>query len=185
MIWSSYKGALRRAMSSVEIPAVLHGEFEIETAITNDRQIFSCGNGGSAAISNHLHCDLGKGVAQRLYNQPRIQSLSANSAVMTAIANDRGFDETFSYQLFLSARANDLLIAISSSGNSPNIIEALEMAKDIGMRTIALTGFNRGKAGALADVNVHVASDVYGVVEDCHQAIMHCWSLNVMREKAG
>ena len=98
-------------------------------------------------------------------------------AKITAIGNDLGYDKIFSKQLeFSNASSEDILIVVSSSGNSPNIIRALEQAHDLYMATIALVGFDGGKAGQMADVTVHVNSNNYGVVEDCHQIIMHSWA---------
>jgi phosphoheptose isomerase len=98
-------------------------------------------------------------------------------AVITAIGNDLGYDKIFSKQLeFSSADDSDILVVVSSSGNSPNILNALDIANDRGMVSIALVGFDGGAAARKADVVVHVNSDNYGIVEDCHQIIMHSWA---------
>jgi phosphoheptose isomerase len=98
-------------------------------------------------------------------------------AIITAIGNDIGYASIFSKQLEFSAADNDdILVVVSSSGNSPNIINALDVANDRGMVTIALVGFDGGAAGQKADVVVHVNSSNYGIVEDCHQIIMHSWA---------
>ena len=93
--------------------------------------------------------------------------------LFSAIANDHGYDTVFEYQLQSLAQPGDLLVAISSSGRSPNIVRALEWAHRHGMHTIALTGFSGGAAREIADVAIHVRSDNYGVIEDAHQAVMH------------
>jgi len=142
-------------------------------AAKSGRTIFSCGNGGSAAIANHLVCDCLKGVRAGSYLKPRVVSLSATVELITAIVNDIGSNEMFSYQLETLAGEGDVLIAISSSGASPNIISALKLAKARGMRTIAMTGFTGGEAAKLADVALHVDAHNYGVVEDTHQSLMH------------
>lgn len=164
-------------------------EYEIDKAINimvdameDDRLIFSCGNGGSAAIESHLTCDCMKGVATDTEFRPRIISLSSNVPVMTAIGNDFGYDHTFSGQLFYQARPKDVLIVISSSGNSPNIIEALTEAKRIGMRSIAIIGFDGGKSIDMADCVIHIKSDNYGIVEDASQAIMHFIAQTIRRQ---
>jgi D-sedoheptulose 7-phosphate isomerase/D-glycero-D-manno-heptose 1,7-bisphosphate phosphatase len=100
-------------------------------------------------------------------------SLSANIELLTAIANDTTYDDVFAYQLQSQSRAGDVLIAVSSSGRSANIVRALIWARDHGLRTIALTGFEGGAARATAEVTIHVDCANYGVVEDSHQAIMH------------
>jgi phosphoheptose isomerase len=103
----------------------------------------------------------------------RVFSLSTNIELLSAIANDIGYDAVFEYQLQSLARPGDVLIAVSSSGRSANIVRVLEWANGHGMRTIALTGFSGGAARELASVSVHVGSDNYGIIEDAHQACMH------------
>ena len=115
--------------------------------------MFSCGNGGSASIANHLQCDHVKGVRTGTDLTPRVMSLSANVELLTAIANDMAYEEIFAYQLQSQARPGDVLVVISSSGRSANIVHALTWARDHGLRTIALTGFDGGDApGLLAEV---------------------------------
>jgi len=135
--------------------------------------VFVCGNGGSAAIANHLQCDHGKGVSTGTDLFPRVISLSSNIEMVTAIANDIAYTEVFALQLRTQARAGDVLIAVSSSGCSANIVRALAWARDNGLHTIAMTGFSGGDARALAEIDIHVECENYGVIEDQHQAIMH------------
>ena len=135
--------------------------------------MFACGNGGSASIANHLQCDHVKGVRIGTDLLARVQSLSTNVELFSAIANDLGYDAVFEYQLQSQARTGDVLIAISSSGRSPNIVRALEWANANGLSTIALTGFDGGPARALASVAIHVDTRNYGIIEDAHQACMH------------
>lgn len=146
---------------------------EIESALYNHRDIFVCGNGGSASISEHFSCDHSKGVATNTEFLPKIHSLSSNMSLLTALANDNGYEEIFSAQLLLQAKKDDVLVVISSSGNSPNIIRALEVATQLQMKTVALTGFTGGKAKELASFNLHIPVNNYGIVEDCHQILMH------------
>ena len=113
--------------------------------------MFACGNGGSASIANHLQCDHVKGVRNGTDLTTRVFSLSTNIELFSAIANDLGYDMVFEYQLQSLARPGDVLVAVSSSGRSPNIVRALEWANAHGMRTIALTGFSGGPARELAD----------------------------------
>jgi phosphoheptose isomerase len=135
--------------------------------------VFCCGNGGSAAIANHLLCDHVKGIRTGTDLSPRVVSLSASVELLTAISNDIAFADVFAYQLQAQASQGDVLIAISSSGQSPNIVRALTWARRLGMATIALTGFTGGDAREAADVSVHVDVANYGIVEDLHHAIMH------------
>lgn len=142
-------------------------------AYTGGASVFSCGNGGSAAVANHLQCDHLKGVRTDTDLTPRVISLSSNVELLTAIANDIGYEDVFSFQLQSHSRPGDVLIAISSSGRSANIVNALKWARDHQLHTIAFTGFDGGEARKVADVAVHVDCANYGVIEDLHQATMH------------
>jgi len=141
--------------------------------LERDSTIFACGNGGSAAIANHLGCDHQKGIQHGTHYRPRVVCLSSNTALLTAVSNDIGYAESFSYPLSVHGRPGDLLITISSSGNSENVVRALKVAESIGMTRIAFTGFDGGRSRRMADANIHVASSNYGVVEDVHQSCMH------------
>lgn len=138
--------------------------------------LFTCGNGGSAAIANHLLCDFAKGIQTDTGLLPRVVSLSANVEIITAIANDIEYADVFVYQLRTAARSGDILLTISSSGDSDNVVRALAWAKDNAIESIALTGFSGGRSSKLATVNLHVEGDNYGVVEDTHQSIMHIFA---------
>ena len=162
-----------RAAASVD-RAALHVAAELLIdAVTEGRMVFSCGNGGSAAIANHLVCDHMKGVRAHTDLKPRIVSFSSTVELITALANDVGVEEMFAYQLRAMASRGDVLIAISSSGSSPNIVKTMRDARDLDIRTIAMTGFDGGEARALAAVSLHVDHHNYGVVEDVHQSLMH------------
>ena len=162
-----------RAVRSV-VPAALDRAAAILLdAYTRGAGVFSCGNGGSAAIANHLQCDHVKGVRTTTDLTPRVMSLSANIELLTAIANDSAYEDVFTYQLQSQSGPGDILIAVSSSGRSSNIVRALTWARDHDLHTIALTGFDGGPAKSVAEVSIHVGSTNYGVVEDLHQAIMH------------
>ena len=169
----AYAEEMSRAASSID-PASLDGAAEILIdAYTSGARVFSCGNGGSAAIANHLQCDHMKGVRTATDHAPRVVSLSHSVELITAIANDMAYEEVFVYQLQSQSGPGDVLIAVSSSGRSANIVRALTWARDHDVRTIALTGFTGGDAKTVAEVAVHVDSTNYGIVEDLHQAIMH------------
>ena len=152
---SSYYGGylqeLARAASSVDGQQLEHAAEVLLEAYTRGAAVFSCGNGGSAAIANHLQCDHLKGIRAHTELSPRVVSLSTNVELLTAIANDIGYEEVFAYQLQSQARPGDVLIAISSSGRSANIVQALEWAHEHGLRTIAFTGFDGGGARVLAE----------------------------------
>ena len=130
------------------------------------RRVFLCGNGGSAANAIHLANDFLYGVSRRAGSGLRVMALPANPSVLTCLANDEGYDQIFSLQLAVQAQAGDLLIALSGSGNSPNILRALEQAKAMGMQSFALLGYSGGKAKALADVAIHFPVDDMQIAED-------------------
>ena len=135
--------------------------------------LYVCGNGGSASISNHLACDHSKGAQTDTDLRPKVVSLATNMEIITAIANDISFDDIFVYQLKTLAEPGDVLLTISSSGDSENVVRAAQWAKDNGLDVIAFTGFSGGRTAKLAKVNLHVEGDNYGVVEDTHQGLMH------------
>ena len=169
-----------------EAAAILSGAFERRASI------YVCGNGGSAAISNHFICDHLKGVQTDTKILPRIISLVSSMETITAVANDISYDDVFVYQLATLAETGDVLITISSSGDSENVVRALQWARDSDCRTISMTGFDGGRTAALADVNLHVEGNNYGIVEDIHQSLMHilaqflrlqCMDANLIAEK--
>jgi D-sedoheptulose 7-phosphate isomerase len=170
---ADYAAAVAKALASVRPGEIDRAVTAMKRAIQADRLIFTCGNGGSAAIANHLTCDCSKGIASNTTLRPRVVSLSATVELITAIANDMAYPEIFAYQLKNAARPGDVLITISSSGDSENIIRALDWAGENGMTTIVLSGFSGGRSAQMADINLHVEAENYGVVEDSHQSLMH------------
>jgi D-sedoheptulose 7-phosphate isomerase len=149
----------------------------IEAAHADGKQIFVIGNGGSAATASHMMNDLCKGTLGHKGDAPwkrfKVMALTDNVSLMTAWANDTNYNTVFSEPLKNFANRGDLLIAISASGNSPNIIAAVETAKQIGVKVIGFTGFTGGKLGKLADVSLIVPSNEYGPVEDAHMILDH------------
>lgn len=174
---TDYREKIITAWSSVDDEAVCHAKDILEQALLNRTTVFVCGNGGSAAIANHLCCDMTKGIYKNTGIGLNIRSL-AHLELVTAIANDVAFEEVFAYQLEMMADSNDTLITISASGDSENIVRALTWANSINMKTIAMTGeakstYPGGRSATMADVNLHVVSNNYGVIEDVHQGLMH------------
>jgi len=169
----AYFDHLAAATATVDRQALNAAAQAIAATARQGRLIHSCGNGGSAAIANHLVCDCMKGIRTDSTIKPKVVSLSATIEIITAIGNDIGYEQIFRYQLESLASPGDMLMVISSSGNSPNILQALEWAKGHGVTSIAMTGFDGGKAAALADISLHVAAENYGIVEDVHQSLMH------------
>jgi len=168
-----YADDLALGLASVDSVALDKAVTSIVLAHLRGSTIIVCGNGGSAAISEHFLCDHTKGVCQDTSFFPKVRSLSSNMALVTAIANDMSYEEIFSYQVDMFGSTGDVLVCVSSSGNSPNIINAIRRAKEFGITTIALVGFDGGIASREADIVLHVPVSNYGVVEDAHQAIMH------------
>jgi len=144
--------------------------------------VFSCGNGGSAAIANHLVCDHCKLVRTDTQLLSRNVSLSTTVEMITAIGNDLSYDEIFDYQLKSLAKPGDALITISSSGDSENIVRAATWAKENGIPVISMTGFSGGRSADIADANLHVSADNYGVIEDVHQSLMHILAQYIRHE---
>ncbi len=168
-----YFDRLAKASATIDRSAVERAAQLIAETAAAGRRIYCCGNGGSAAIANHLVCDCVKGIRTDSTLKPQVVSLSSNIEIITAIGNDIGYGEVFRFQLESLAQPGDVLIAISSSGGSPNIIAAIEWAKANGVATIAMTGFSGGGSRELADISLHVEADNYGIIEDLHQSLMH------------
>lgn len=171
--FSAYTDEFAQAWKTIDLVDFRRAADILLSAYTRQVPVFSCGNGGSASIANHLVCDHVKGIRNKTDLAPRVTSLSNNVELLTAIANDLSYDDVFAYQLQSQARAGDVLVAISSSGRSANIVRALSWAREAGLRTIAITGFDGGAARATAEVAIHADCENYGVIEDLHQAVMH------------
>lgn len=135
--------------------------------------IYIFGNGGSSATASHYQNDFGRGVSQHLEKKFRFQCLNDNVATLMAIANDVGFEEVFRYQLQGRMEKKDIVIAISGSGNSENVIRAVEYAKSQGCRVIGLTGYNGGRLKQLSDVSLHVPLSSMQITEDIHMVLDH------------
>lgn len=147
-------------------------------AYKKDRKVFILGNGGAASTSSHMACDLGKGTLQRIYDNTerrfRVMSLTDNVALMTALANDLSFDDIFVQQLRNLVETDDVVIALTGSGNSPNVVKAVEYAKSCGAKTIGLLGFKTGgKLGKMVDYSIIVDSNHYGPIEDIQLTLNH------------
>ena len=160
-----------RKWREVDLDVVEEIAAALEKAEKNGKQIFVCGNGGSAATAAHLACDWTK-TAQRKGRPPlRCVSLTDNIALVTAIANDVGYEQLFVHQLDGALKRGDVVVIISGSGNSPNVLAAARFAKKKGAVTVGMTGFTGGKLRKAVDVCLHVDSDQYGVIEDLHMAV--------------
>ena len=171
-----YINLMKNGMETIDINVFEKVIMVIEKAIKKNKTIFTCGNGGSSSIADHFVCDFVKGVSSDTNISSRFVSLSSNMPIFSAIANDINYKDVFSFQLEKLGSENDILIAVSSSGKSKNIVNALKKAKDKNIKTISLVGFDGGPAKKMSDLSLHVNISNYGVVEDLHQSLMHVMS---------
>lgn len=142
-------------------------------ALKNERIIYIFGNGGSAATASHYQNDFNKGISEYTEKKFRFYCLSDNVATITAIANDISYDEIYRQQLKGRLSKNDIVIAISGSGNSKNVINAVDYAKSVGTYVIGLTGYNGGILGKLADLHLHADINSMQITEDIHMILDH------------
>ncbi len=146
---------------------------ELARVWREDNAIYFCGNGGSAGNANHLANDFTYGVGIKHGIGMRVESLSANSSVLTCLGNDIGYDRIYAEQLRVKGRKGDVLVVFSGSGNSPNVVKALEVGNSIGMRTFAILGFDGGRCKELAQVPIHFEVDDMQVSEDLQLVVGH------------
>ncbi len=170
-----YLGYLAGLLSRVDIEAVARFAGLLEEARAGGRQVFFMGNGGSAATSSHFANDLGKGARAAGAPPFRAISLSDNISLITALANDEGYERIFVAQLESLLREGDIVVGISAGGDSPNIVRAIEYANARGARTVAVTGFDGGAMRAAAGLSIHLETPKgeYGPVEDFHMILDH------------
>ena len=170
---AGYVSAQKLALDSIPKDLVARVVDLLREAVEADRQIFVFGNGGSAANASHFATDLGKGSSDKIGRRFRVISLNDNVSWMTALGNDYAYDELFRRQLMNYAKAGDLVITMSVSGSSPNLVKAFEWSKENGLRTVAMVGGKRGKLAEIADIALVIDSQHYGRVEDAHMGICH------------
>ena len=171
-----YVASLRAALGELPDERV-EAAFELlRAAAEAGSRVFVAGNGGSAAIADHLCCDWMKGTM--VPHQPTLQvvSFTSNTSLLTALANDFGFEESFARQVEMQGAPGDVIVLISSSGNSPNVVQAAEAARRVGMSVIGMSGFGGGKLADVADVSLYVPVNNYGIAEDSHQLLMHVFA---------
>jgi D-sedoheptulose 7-phosphate isomerase len=179
---SSYLDYLTSVLKTIDTREI--GQF-IETLLDARKRgatIYFIGNGGSAATASHFANDIAIGTNS--YDKPfRAVSLTDSNAIITALGNDFGYEEIFMRQLRVLGRTGDIVVAISASGNSPNLIRAFDYAKSIGIKTVAITAFDGGKIKQMADEGVHVptAPKEYGPAEDAHMVLDHLVGAYLMR----
>lgn len=171
----SYISRLIELLKNIDVQ-VISDIIDVLNRVENVRgKVYIIGNGGSAATASHMANDFGPGLRRRGIMNFDAYSLADNSSVCTAIANDTGYDNIFYMQLLNNLRENDVLIAISCSGNSPNIIKAVEYAKEVGTAVVGVSGFDGGRLRELCDICFHVDAPKgeYGLVEDVHMILDH------------
>jgi D-sedoheptulose 7-phosphate isomerase len=177
-----YMHYLGSVLNSIDPESIARFIETLLAARKSGATVFFVGNGGSAATASHFANDIAIGTNS--YRQPfRAVSLTDNQAIITALANDFGYEDVFVRQLKVLGRKGDVVVAISASGNSPNLIRAFEYAKTAGIRTVALTAFDGGKMKQMADEVVHVptAPKEYGPAEDAHMVLDHLVSAYLIR----
>jgi D-sedoheptulose 7-phosphate isomerase len=172
-----YLLSLEDALHALDKDLIEKAIFMVMDAYLNDKNVFIIGNGGGAASASHMACDLSKGTLARHYNKNekrlKVISLSDNISVITAYANDLSYNEVFVQQLRNLVNKEDLIIVLSGSGNSRNVVKAVRYAKTQGAKTIGLLGFTGGKLAKMVDCAIIVKSNNYGPVEDVHVALHH------------
>ena len=167
---------LRREIETIEklnIDELEKAVEAIEAARQRDAVIYIFGNGGSAATASHFACDFNKGISEGRKKKFRMVCLNDNAPTLMAIANDLSYADIFRYQLEDRLRPDDLVIAISGSGNSTNIIAAVEYAKEVGTKIVGITGYSGGKLKELADYSMHADIDDMQIAEDLHMIFDH------------
>lgn len=170
----AYLADIHRCLDAIPLDAVNSVVECLDRASAERRQVFVFGNGGSAATAAHLVCDLRRSVgSRRPARTMRVTALCDNIATLTSLANDCGYERVFSAQLEGSLEPGDVVIAISASGNSANILNALAVARDHAAITIGLLGFGGGRARRLVDIPIVIDSHEYGQVEDLHLMVGH------------
>lgn len=173
-----YLYEVKRCLEALDMDKIVLAIDMLMEAYRNDRKVFVLGNGGSASTASHMACDLGKGTLQRVYDNTerrlRVISLTDNVALMTAFANDLSFDDIFVQQLRNLVETDDLVIALSGSGNSLNVVKAIRYARECGAKTIGLLGFKTGgRLAKMVDCAIIVDSTHYGPIEDLQLVLNH------------
>ena len=184
LVKHDYLAVLRRCLDELESQDIQAVAGEIFRAYQSGNSIYIFGNGGSAATAGHMACDLVKTSAVAGKRRIKAFSLSDNTAMFTAIANDIGYDAVFVYQLEGNLCPGDVVVAISGSGNSPNVVKAAAFARQNGARVVAFTGFGGGNLKKMADVCINLECREYGPVEDAHLILEHMIT-EMVRERMG
>ena len=180
----NYSAELKKTIDKLPMDKINQAIRVLHDARMKDRKIFIMGNGGSASTASHFVCDLAKNTRRIDIPAFRVIGLTDNMAIFSAYANDEGYENVFAQQLANLVEPGDVVIAISGSGKSPNVLKAVELANKVGAYTIGFTGFEGGKLGPLSKLNINIPSDRIEMVEDLHMAAEHmiCGALYHMIE---
>jgi D-sedoheptulose 7-phosphate isomerase len=179
-----YRQALLQAIAALPADRIEQAIEWLKQARDEDRTIFTCGNGGSASTASHFVCDMLKGASFNRRKRFRIMALTDSLPTLTAYSNDVAYDVVFVEQLKNFARPGDVLIAISGSGNSPNVLRAAEYANAAGLKTIGLTGRDGGQLGRLSQLEINVPEPHMGRIEDGHMIVCHMIAYYFMDREA-
>lgn len=169
----SYMTTLTETVRQLPVDRIAQVVETLRVARLNGKQVFIMGNGGSASTASHFVCDLAKNTRRPGLPHFRVIGLTDNMAILSAYANDEGYENVFAAQLANFVEADDVVIAISASGNSANVIKGIEEARNSRAVTIGFTGFDGGRLGAMVDIQVHVNSHIIEHVEDIHLMLEH------------
>ncbi|HSZ57760.1 MAG TPA: SIS domain-containing protein [Tepidisphaeraceae bacterium] len=168
-----YRDAQQKATAAIPTAIVARLIEKLRRALAEDRQVFVFGNGGSAANASHFATDLGKGSSDKIGKRFRVLSLNDNVSWLTALGNDYAYEDVYVRQLINYARPDDLVLVMSVSGNSPNVVKAVQWCKEHGVYTAALVGGKRGKLADIADLAIVIPDAHYGRAEDAQMTICH------------
>lgn len=170
---ANYIATLQQTLDHIAIEPIQRAIEILHEARLSNRTVFIMGNGGSASTASHFVCDLAKNTRNARQPDFRVLGLADNMASFSAYANDEGYHQVFARQLSAFVQPHDVVIAISTSGNSANVLEATRVAKAANATTISFTGFDGGQLANMTDLNIHVSSDVIEHVEDIHLMVEH------------
>lgn len=182
---AAYQKQLAETLLRIPLDRVAEAAAWLREARDAGRQIFVCGNGGSAATASHFVCDVLKGCSYGREKRFRILALHDNLPTLTAYSNDVSYEQALVEPLKNYAQPGDVLIALSGSGNSPNVLRAVEWANAGGLRTIGLTGRDGGRLGALVQLQIHVPDMHMGRIEDGHMIVCHMLAYYFMETEGG
>jgi D-sedoheptulose 7-phosphate isomerase len=180
-----YKSRLFAALDTIPLDKVEQAIVWLEEARDQGRRVFICGNGGSAASASHIVCDMVKGASYQRDKKFKMMALNDSLSTLTAYSNDVGYEVVFVEPLKNFGEPGDILIAVSGSGNSPNVLRAIEWANENGLKTIGLTGRDGGRLGPMSQLEIRVADPHMGRIEDGHMTILHMIGYYFMEQGGG